>query len=135
MKKKENSLIYLTFIIIYTVLGCTFLNYMYMVTKNNFTPFSFIIYIIIISIPFGLFLGLENFISELKKEGEIKWNIYKVILSFMLLLLIINYLLGYSKITPYVFLMKNSTYSIMLCSILFGYMITSLFEKNIKSKD
>lgn len=128
MKQKSNSLIYTTIIIIYTVFGCTFLNNMYTLTRVKFQAFEFIIYMIIIAIPFGCFLGLENLINELKKEGKFKWDVYNIIVSFSLLLIMVNYLLGYSKLTN-LFFYNNSAYSIMICSVLFGYMITRLFKK------
>ena len=127
MKRKSDSLIYTTIIIIYTVFGCAFLNNMYILTRVKFQIFEFTIYMIIIAIPFGCFLGLENFIKEIKNDGKIKWDVYNIIVSFILLLLMVNYILGYSKVT-YILFYNNSTYSIMICSVLFGYMITKLFK-------
>jgi len=131
MLKIKGANVYILVLIIYTLLGSIYLNNIYKNLQITFNIGLFTINLIIFFAIFGFLLGLENSIKELfKKSGSLRFNIFKLLVSSILFILITSYILTYLSLIPNQLLLKyNNIYTVILQSLFWGYSLTLVFNK------
>ncbi|WP_368490860.1 hypothetical protein [Clostridium sp. BJN0013] len=133
MNKSINSHVFLIVKLICLIIVGAFINHITQVAKNNLDVFLVPFSISLLSIAFSFLLNIENFIRQIKLHGVIKWNIPKITLAVILIIIFILYILEYFKIlTPFNFIAILTTqysYLFIFFGILLGYTLTELFIK------
>lgn len=129
MIRNIKSSIYLIILIMYILLSSTFFNYKSHILIQKFDVFSIMILTLLFSILFGFLLNFENLIKKLRMQGKVFWNIPKILICFILGIIIITSILEYLKIISIWYIMDISKYTLTLIGVLFGYLISDLFEK------
>src|SRR5690606_209280 len=102
---------------------------------NTFQMYPWIIYIILLNIPIGIYLGIPSFFNELKKQGRWRVNIGKLLFIGlpMALLAFFMYFPMFNQLPE--FLVKlvanpNTMIYFRLGTIVTGYiLITSLIKE------
>ncbi|MBP2239596.1 cation transport ATPase [Cytobacillus eiseniae] len=103
--------------------------------RNTFQMYPWIIYIILLNIPIGIYLGIPSFFNELKKQGRWRVNIGKLLFIGlpMALLAFFMYFPMFNQLPE--FLVKlvanpNTMIYFRLGTIVTGYiLITSLIKE------
>ncbi|AKA72130.1 hypothetical protein [Clostridium scatologenes] len=129
MIKNIKSSIYLIILIMYILISSVFFNYKADILTKKFDVFSIMILTLLFSILFGFLLNFENLIKKLRMQGKVSWNIPKTLICSILGVIIIISILEYLKIISIWYIMDISKYTLTFIGVLFGYLISDLFEK------
>lgn len=126
-------IIYLLLLICYILASHQLIEQLTSQTKMTYKAYPLILGRTIIFILFGMLLGLDYIVREIKKEGKWKINLSKIILiglpSAYIVTCYLMWLNGISFIvTHFIFILSTADFSTAV-DILFGYTVISSFYK------